>query len=238
MIYGYTSDFLKKPLRFKIYVTFFLVALISFSACKKEETDTNVYSALSIYNASPTPATYDVFLDDTKINTAALPLGGNMAYFQKVTGSYTVKFTVAGRTESLFSKTIALPASTYATYFLIGKPTAFEGLLITDDLSGTSTTNGFIRFINLSPDAPALDLVVRNGSTLTTNKAYKAASGFAQLAAGTYAFDIKNPTTGTVIASVENVIIGTSGYYNVIVRGLLNPTASESGLSAQAILIK
>jgi len=238
MIYGYTSDFLKKPLRFKIYVTFFLVALISFSACKKEETDTNVYSGLSIYNASPTPATYDVFLDDAKINTAALPLGGNMAYFQKVTGSYTVKFTVAGRTESLFSKTIALPASSYSTYFLIGKPTAFEGLLITDDLTGTSTTNGFIRFINVSPDAPALDLVVRNGSVITTNKAYKAASGFTQLAVGTYAFDIKNTTTGAIIASIENVIIGVSGHYNVILKGLVNPTSSESGLSAQAILIK
>lgn len=238
MIYGYNSDFFKKPLRFKIYVTFFLFALISFSACKKEETDTNVYSALSIYNASPTPATYDVFLDDAKINTAALPLGGNMAYFQKVTGSYTVKFAVAGRTESLFSKTIALPASTYSTYFLLGKPNAFEGLLITDDLSGTSTTNGFVRFVNISPDAPALDLVVRNGSVITTNKAYKATSGFSQLAAGTYTFDIKNTTTGAVIASVENVIIGISGYYNVIVRGLVNPTASESGLGAQAILIK
>ena len=219
---------------------YFIISLLAvLSSCGKTEVDDTPYAAVSIYNASPTVDTYDVYLNDVKANSGALPLGGGFPYQQKVAGSYTAKFTTAGRIESLFTKTIALSQNTYFSYFLLGKPGNFEGLLIPDDISGTSATNAFVRFINLSADAPALDFGVTATTPLTTKTAYKAATGYVSIAAGKYTFDIKDNGGTTVRAKLTDVTLAANAHYTVFCRGLITPaTNSEVLFDAQIITNK
>ena len=61
--------------------------------------------------------------------------------------------------------------------YLINKPARMDVYTIGDDLSAPATDKAYIRFINLSPDAPALDLAKTSATTmLITNKAFKNAS--------------------------------------------------------------
>ena len=212
-----------------------------FNSCKKNETETTVISGLAIVNASPTPATYNVYLNGstTRLNSAALPFGGTTGsnYYSLATGSNTIKFTSASSVESVLTKTITTNANTAYSYYLIGNTSAnLDGLLVTDDLSATSADKAFIRFINLSPDAASLDLSVTASTTsLIADKSYKSASAFIQVDPKTYSFDIKDKATGAVKTTLKDVVITAGKNYTIIARGMNNPTGLEVAFGGQVI---
>lgn len=221
------------------YTLSILLFLTTFSSCKKEETDTNL-SYIRIINSAPTLATYYPFINSTSVSSSALPYGGSTAYTTYATGSTTVKFTSENNAESLFTKTINLTPSTYNSFYLINKPGELEALFIADDLSMSSADRAYIRYINLAPDAPALDLAKTGETTaLITNKSYKTASGFIAITPGTYTFDAKETSTGTVKAVSSSATFVAGYHYDIICGGLINPANdTERTINLATVLIK
>jgi len=228
------------PFRFKPLTLLVLAAFTAFTSCKKTETADPTIAYIRVINTSPSLATYNAYFNGTIVNTAALPFGGSASYTAYAAGSYSLKFTTASSTESLLTKTIALSASTYYSSYLINKPAALDVYTIGDDLSLPATDKAYIRFINLSPDAPALDLAKTGATTtLITNKAFKNASAFVAVDAGTYTFDAKETSTGTVKATTASTSFLAGYHYDIICGGLVTPANdTERALSLQAILIK
>lgn len=217
-----------------------LLILFAVSSCKKkEDTDTTI-GYLRVINSAPTLATYYPFINSTSVSSSALPYGGSTAYTTNASGSTTVKFTAENNAESLFTKTINLSPSTYNSFYLINKPGSLEGLLIADDLSMASADRAYIRYINLSPDAPALDLAKTGEATaLITNKSYKTASGFIAVTPGAYTFDAKETSTGTVKAVSSSATLAAGYHYDIICGGLINPTNdTERTINVTTVLIK
>ncbi|QIL39091.1 DUF4397 domain-containing protein [Pedobacter sp. HDW13] len=223
----------------KFIPLFIFVVLTALISCKKDETDTTI-SYLRVVNASPSSATYNAYFNGTMVTSAALPFGGSAAYGSYAPGAYTLKFTTASSAESLLSKTVTLGVNTYYSTYLINKPAALDIYTIADDLSITATDKAYVRFINLSPDAPALDLAKTGATTtLATNKAYKTASAFTTVDAGTYTLDTKETSSGTVKATSASTTFVAGYHYDVICGGLVTPANdTERPLSLQVILIK
>lgn len=221
------------------YFAAILFLLVSISSCKKEETDTTV-AYLRVVNASPTSATYNAYFNGTMLNTGALPYAGAVAYSAYSAGSYNINFTTASTAISLYTKTLTLNQNTSYSFYLINRANALDGLIIGDDLSTPSTDKAYIRFINLSPDAPALDLAKSAATTsLITSKAYKTASGFITVDAGTYALDAKDTALGTVKTSLASTTFVAGYHYDIICGGFLTPANdTEKPLNLLAILIK
>jgi hypothetical protein len=236
----FTSIYKQKTRHIGIYMALLLICSLILNACKKTETDENVYGALSVVNASPTVATYDFYLSGSKINSVPVPAGGGIPYSQRVVGNYDLKFTIAGSIDNLITKNIAIAANSYQTYFLIGRPGALDGVLVTDNRTAASDTQGYIRFVNVAPDAPALDLFIQGGVSLATNKAYKSISEFVPINAGNYTFDIRENSSGNVKTSTENLAVKANTYYTVLAKGLIIPSAGgiELPLSANIITNK
>jgi hypothetical protein len=230
----YNSTFFKKPSLIKLYFGLLLITICGLYSCGKEAVDTNTYGVIAVVNASPTVSTYDVYLGGSKINAAALPLGGAVSFLQKVTGNYEVKFTVAGRTDNVYTKSISIGQDSWQTFYLMGTAGSLDGVLISDNHFDISTTQAFIRFVNASPDAPALDLYIQGGASVIQNKAYKTGSPFQNIPTGTYTFDIKQTSNGVVKTSTESVTLGASGYYTVLVRGMNTPAANGTELPLSA----
>ncbi|NMN39173.1 DUF4397 domain-containing protein [Pedobacter sp. SG918] len=225
---------------FKSITLFVLIAFTAFTSCKKTETTDPNISYLRVINTSPSLATYNAYFNGNMVNSAALPFGGSVAYLSSTSGTYSLKFTTASSTESLLTKTITLNTSTYYSVYLINKPAALDIYTISDDLSIPSTDKAYIRFINLSPDAPALDLA-KTGSTsiLATNKAYKNASSFIAVDAGAYTLDAKETSSGTVKATSASTSFTAGYHYDIICGGLVTlANETERPLSLQVILIK
>ena len=226
----FTNQFLKYTMAVSLGVAIL-------SSCKKTESDTTAYTAITVYNASPTAATYDVFLGDKQLNTVALPLGGGIAYSQQLAGSYDLKFTIPGRSESVITKNVSLNQNTFNSFYLIGKPGSFDGIFTTDNVSATSTTQAFVRFINLSSDAPALNLSITGGAIVGTSQSYKGIGSFVQINAGTYSFDVKDNATAAVKTTLLGIALVANGYYTIVARGLLTPVlASELPFGAQVVI--
>lgn len=226
--------------KFKCYSFFALSALIGLTACKKQETVDSTLSNFRVINAAPTLGTYNVYLNGSVLNSAALPFAGSTAYLAQNAASYSLKFTYENAAESLLTKTITLNSSTYQSFYLINKPNALDILAVTDDLGVPSTDKAYVRFINLSPDAPAFDLAKTSATTsLTTNKTFKTASGFIAVDPGTFTLDLKETSTGIVKAISESTTFLAGYHYDVIAGGLVNPANdTERTLSVQVLQIK
>lgn len=233
-------NFYSKSIKKRIsYFALVLFILTSLGACKKSEETITPAFYLSVINTSPTAATYDVYLNDVKLNTAALPFGGGVAYTARPTGSYNIKLTVANSIENVITKNVSLPDSKYYSYYFIDRPNVIDGILVTDEVTGAATDKASVRFINLSPDAPALDLATSTGTPLATDKSFKQYSGFTQIAPGATVLLIKDKVSGATKSTLESFTFVAGGYYTVIARGLQSPASSlENGFSGQIILHK
>ncbi|KQR69745.1 DUF4397 domain-containing protein [Pedobacter sp. Leaf176] len=234
---NFTFGYIKQII-FQAFVI--LATAITLSSCgKTENTDTTI-SYLRVINASPSLATYNVYLNGNAINSTALPFLGSIAYTSRAAGNYGLKFTSGSSVESLYSKDITLGAGSSYSYYLVNKPGQLDGLIISEDISAGSTDKAYIRFINLSPDAPALDLV-KTGTTTSygENKAFKTANGFVEIAAGTYSIDAKETASGIIRATKTDAAFAAGYHYDVICGGLITPEDdTERSASLQVMVIK
>ena len=224
----------------RIAATLLLTAfVICLSACSKNETETPAISGLMVVNASPGYGTFNLYINNVSspVNTkGALPFLGTISpYFNITPGTNTLKFTTASSTESLFSQATTLEADKAYSYFLINNTPNLEGLLIQDDLSLTSSEKGFIRFINLSPDAGALDLSVTGGTNLATDKSYKSATEFLSVDAKPYSFELKDKVSGQVIATLKDVTITAGKMYTIVAAGMLSPGELQQTVRLEVI---
>ena len=233
---NFYSKSIKKSTR---YIAFVMILITGLTACKTDEETIVPAAFISVFNASPTAATYDVYLNDVKFNTVALPFGGGTAYASKPVGSYNIKLTVADRIESVITKSVSLTENKYYSYYFINRPSSLDGLLINDEVGMASADKASVRFINLSPDAPALDLATSTGTSLATDKSFKQYSGFTQIAPGATVLLIKDKVSGATKSTLESFTFVAGGYYTVIARGLVTPTSSlESSFSGQVLIHK
>ena len=233
MMKNSTTFYFKKFGR-NLVISFGLLAILLWSSCGKNEAiSTEGTSYMTIINASPGLATYNIYLNSSKMNSAALPLGGTVPYAQVLSNTYDLKFTTAVNTESLLTKSIVLAENSNYSYFLIGVPGQLDLISFKDNLS-VASEKASLRFINLSPDAPALDLAIKEKSNLISNQAYKQANEFLQVEPGTFDLDIKDKSTGSVKTTL-NVTLVAGRYYTIIVRGMVNPSEIQQPLAAQLI---
>ena len=177
-----------------------------FNSCSKDPDPIPERSYLNITNASPTLNTYNVYVGANRANqTGALAFGGNVPYGQYTPGTNSVKFTTASSTESVITKDVNLDANTAYSLFLIDKAPQLDYLLVKDQLGALTSAKTFVRFINLSPNAGTLNLVIKDGSAVVSDKAYKAGSEFIELEAKAYVFQIKDKTTGNVLKEMTSL---------------------------------
>lgn len=215
--------------------TLFLLSILTILSCTKNTTTDTQLSYLSIVNASPTVGTYYTYVNGVLISSAAIPFGGTTAYAEYLAGDYPIKLTPESSPETLLSKTLSLSPNTIYSYFIIDQGEKLDGLLISDNLSITSTDKAYLRFINLSPDAPNLDLGANDTESFFTGKAFKTTSDFIPVEAKAYVFQIKDESSRTVKTNMESSTLSPGRYYTVVARGLLSPGETDKAFSGQLI---
>lgn len=200
-----------------------MAAVLLLQSCSKDPDPAPEVAFLSITNTSPTLATFKIYVDQTQLNTGGpVAFGGSTGYFQVTPGSHSIKFTLASSIESLFTKSITLDANTVNSLFLIDRGANMDFLTLKDELGDMSSAKAFVRFINLSPDAPALDLAIKDGAVVIADKAYKSSSSFVEVEAKTYVFEFRNKTSGAA-TSLTSTEFKAGKSYTIISTGLITP---------------
>ncbi|MHA4893729.1 DUF4397 domain-containing protein [Pedobacter sp. PWIIR3] len=209
----------------KIKTLFTALALTAtLSSCMKDEEFTpQPVAGLSIIHASPTTEKLDFYVDNSKANLGVdFAYGTKVDYLNLFPGQRKLSITKKGVQTILKSENFTLDASVGYSLFVAGQLENVSLLLLKDDLNLPVAGKARIRFVNLSPDAPALSLAISGKDTdLFTNKLFKEYSTFESIdAAEKVTFNLKNKETGAVEATLADVKIESGRIYTIWVKGL------------------
>lgn len=205
-------------------LAFLSIGTLTFQSCSKESGPLPEYAFVNITNTSPTLATFNIYIDQSKINNSgAVAFGGNSGYLTVPSGSHNIKFTTGSSNQALIEKSIPFATNSVSSVFLIDKEANMEYLVVKDELGNSSSDKAFVRFINLSPNAPSLDLVEKEAEVIVSDKAYKTYSSFIEVEAKSYVFQLKNKETGSLIegGELQSIELKAGKSYTVAAVGLI-----------------
>ncbi len=209
-----------------------LLSLLLSSCLKNNSTYYNPPVALvSFFQASPDEPALDLYFNNNRVNWNPISYGSGLDYFNAYAGQRTVNFYAQNTMTNLFSDTLTLKPNAVYSLFLVNTPTTPGIVVLNDTINKPASNTASIRFVNLSPDATAVDLAL-NDTLKVSNKAYKGFSSFIPVPGNkTYSFQVLQKGTTTVLASLSNVTL-TNGYvYTIMLTGLSAGTTSADKLS-------
>jgi hypothetical protein len=217
-------------------ISIFVVSAAGLAGCAKTGSSYTVspVTYVSVMNLAPYAPTADVYLNGQNATASGGIASGSFSlkYGALQPGSYSIKFTKSGTTDSL----TGIPGGpqrldTLNFYTLImynDTAHANQAMLIHDDFTSISTTNANYRFFNLSPDAPNVNFYLTDGMpatyqgrTTADNAIYQNYNGFLSTAPATYSFTVKAVGDTTVpIATLPNQSLMGGNVYTIFLTGV------------------
>jgi hypothetical protein len=205
-----------------------ILALCSAGCAKNGSTvTTNAVTYLSVIHGAPYAGLANVYLNDTLITSANGITPGTYSpkYGTIRPGTYSVQFEETG-TDSLLAGIPASDFDTLASYTLLLYNNAGGGpayaIKITDNFSQVNNSSTYVRFFNLCPDVPSVDLYfdslqVQAGRGTADNVSNGLYNQFQAATPGTYTITVKISQTDTVVVSALNTKLLAGNAYTIFV---------------------
>jgi hypothetical protein len=213
-----------------------LLSLLLSSCLKDTSTDTAPpVSLVTLIQASPDEPSLNFYVNGNRVNQNPINYGDDLDYFQVYSGNRQANF-YGQSMNLLLSAPLPLAANTAYSLFMANLASKPEIVLLTDTLVKPAAGMASVRLVDVSPDAPPVDLAVQGGSLLVPNRTYKGYSSFAPIAAKTdYTFQIRQAGTSNVLATVSNVSLSAGSVYTIWFYGLAAATTNSDKLNAGLI---
>lgn len=177
-------------------------------------------AAIRIIHAAPDTKSVDVYVNGTKISKD-LPFRGVSEYISLPAGKYQVDIYPAGTMVStLFSKKISVKNGHVYTLAASGTPEKLR-LLEFEDRLGVHSGRTKLRFIHLSPDAPAVDIAFKNGDVIFPNISYKHTTNYLELTPMSIEAEVRVTGTKSVVLSLPMLELRPNEAYTVVALGFV-----------------
>ncbi len=209
---------------------------VSFSSCKKSSDDKGKANVMVVH-ASPNAPSVDVLVDNSKVNSALLVYPGNTAYLQVGEGTHNLKVNAAGTATSVINVDVPFLKDKNYSVFAIDSLSKISALVLEDNLTAPAAGKAHVRFVHLSPNAPAVDVALVGGAILFGAYEFKDASAFTPLDQGTYNLEVRVAGTSTVVLTLAPITLTAGKIYTIFAKGFLGGTGAEA-LGAQIIVNK
>ena len=231
----------------QLFSAMLLLTAFTFVGCEKEtETPPAVVESKSkilVVHASPNAPSVDLLVDGVKQNSAALSFPANTGYLSLNAGSRNIKVNVAGTSTSVIDVTATFDKDKNYSIFAIDSVSKLSVLLLNDNLATPASGKAHIRFVHLSPNAPAVDISVKGqaaGAGLFLNRAFNktiatAQETFIPVDAATYDLEVRVAGTSTVALPLNGIKLESGKIYTVFAKGFLGATGS-SALGAEIVV--
>jgi hypothetical protein len=202
-------------MNYRLPILFFLIALTTLVACKKNYIVANTPAhppGLNVINA--TADSLDFFINGTRQNIAADITPGGATYYLSVlfgTGNYS--FKKAGSVVTLFSMPETLDTAADYTLFVCGE-SADKSFIQQDFIPDDTVTNtSAVRFVNASPNAGAINIAVSQGTSVSlTNCAFKYISNFLAIKDTINEVKVYNTSTGAALLDTTFTFLNGETY--------------------------
>lgn len=188
---------------------------------------------LAVHAAPDAPAV-DIWVDDAK-GVEGLAFPSNTGYLELEAGERRIRVNPAGSTTSVIDATLALAPDKSYSVFATGTLDDLQPLVLEDDLTPPAAGKAHVRFVHLSPDAPAVDIALAGGPVVIANKAFREHTPLLPLDAGSYDLEVRVADTMTVALPLPGIRLEAGKIYTVFARGLLAGSGGQA-LGAEIIV--
>ena len=214
-----------------------LLAAFTFSSCDKDEDPQPDQARVLVTHASPNAPGVDLLIDNSKVNSSPLSFPNNTGYLTINSGIRNIKINVSGTSTSVINADVDFTKDKNYSVFAIDSVSKISAIVVEDDLTTPASGKAHVRFIHLSPNAPSVDVAVRNGAAVFPNIAFTKGTVFAPLDAGTYQLDVRVAGTQTVALALPDITLTAGKIYTVFAKGFLGGTGAQA-LGAEIITNK
>lgn len=224
--------------QFTLAATALIAGISLLSACKKEEV-VKKYARVNVVHAGvSTPGVNIILSDSTKLNNFVLQYLGNTGY-QKVeegTKMMNVNTFLVGSKDTLLTKTeLILKEKMNYSVFIVDSFSTPTTIFVGDDWKNPENGQAMIRMLQLSPNAPRLDVSNDTGKVYFKNMAYKNVSGYTPIDAGVYQWELRDTNSTKIIAELPTMIFNTGKVYTIYIHGI-HKMAGEKRLMTSMIV--
>lgn len=189
-----------------------------------------------VVHASPDAPNVDVFVNGG-LAFGDLPFTGVTPYASLPAGSYNFQVTPAGLPAPVVINADAtLTDDTSYTIAAVNQLADIAPLILVDN--NNINTNARVRFVHLSPNAPAVDIgLAGGGPTLFGDISYLGVGDYLGVGPGVYDLEVRLAGTSDVVLSVPGVALNGRTVYTVYAMGLVgDPNAPlQAVISVDAV---
>lgn len=189
-----------------------------------------------VAHLSPDAPAVDVWLNGHRL-LLNVPFKTISAYLDLPAGQYNVQVSPAGATTPIvIDATLTLEANkayTVAATGLLGA-NDLKPLVLLDDRDADYKT-AKVRFVHTSPDAPAVDIAVKNGPVLFSNVKFREAGNYLSVNPASYDLEVRVAGTNTVALNVPAVQLAAARNYVVFAVGLVGDNTLSALLRAEML---
>jgi hypothetical protein len=213
-----------------------LAAVTMFATSCKEDAAADKSNVLVVH-ASPNAPGVDLLIDNKVVNSAALTFPKNTGYLSVDAGKRNVKVNAAGTATSVINADLDFGKDKNYSVFAVDSLSKISAVVLTDDLTAPAAGKAHVRFVHLSPNAPAVDIAVDGAAVVFPNAKFKDATAFTPLAAGSYDLEVRVAGSNIVALDLDPITLEAGKIYTVFARGFLTGSGATA-LGAEIIVNK
>ncbi|HZG59455.1 MAG TPA: DUF4397 domain-containing protein [Anoxybacillus sp.] len=199
----------------------------------REQEETANLAMVRVFHASPNAPAVDVYVNGQKV-LQELKYKQLSKYLKVPTGQHRIDIYPSGQTTSpVLSEMVYILPSLRYTIAVVGNVNNLQ-LLPFFDNPYVSYGETKVRFVHLSPNAPAVDIAVKDGNVLFNNVRYKEVSDYVKVSANQkLSLEMRVAGTDNVVLTVPNVRLDSNKSYTIAATG-----DAMSTLSLEVVLIE
>lgn len=212
------------------------LAALAFASCKKSDTDYNgdigvPFAQVEITHAVAGGPAVDAAFDANRLGVKTFNFTDRIDYLRVSPGTRNFK-VLNGATATatqLFAKDLNFEAGKFYSLFIVDTASKMDVVSLKDSSRSAGPDSVRIRFANMSPDAPALDLYVKGIATpIATNITYKRAGEFFSYKASlNVVFEIRKTGQTELLATSDPYNLVNSKIYTIWGGGYLGGNAAN-----------
>ena len=221
-----------------------LVALIAITgigiiSCSDDDDNTvqppmETFAKVMAIHASPDAPGVDLYVDNAMAGTN-LEFPMSTGYLEVPSGTRNVKVNVTGTEMTVIEADLPLTADVYYSVFAVDQVSNLTPLVVVDDLTAPASGKSHVRFFHLSPDAPAVDITLTDGTVVIGNTSFKEYTQFLPLDAATYDLQVRIAGTDTVVLELNGITLMDGKIYTVFAKGFVEGSDKQA-LGAEIII--
>ncbi len=169
-----------------------------------------------VVHASPDAPAVDVYVDGNEV-LSDVPFFTASDYLELAPGEYRFQVTPAGEPaeSAVIDARATVEAGQAYTVAATGMVEDIAASIIVDDLSAPARGQVKVRVYHFSPDAPAVDVKLADGTALIESLAFPDASDYLAVDAGTYDLQVTPAGADDVVLDLAGTTLEAGNIYSV-----------------------